>query len=336
MTTRRVGMIGFDGVTALDLVGPSEAFANAYVEDDGGKPRHAYEIVVLGLTRRPFRAADSGLVFRPHATLEHAPELDTLVVPGGRGLREAATNARVAAWVKQRAVRIRRVVSVCTGLYGIAAAGLLDGRRATTHWAHADDAQRRFPRVRLEPDALYVKDGKFYSSAGITAGIDLALALIEEDLGPRAALAVARELVVYLKRPGGQEQFSEPLRFQTQSADRFADVAAWMSGHLRQDLSVEALAARACLCPRQFTRRFRKAFRTTPADFVERVRLDEARRRLCAPQETIQEIADSVGFHSSDAFRRAFERRFGVAPNAYRKRFLMRSRDDRLTGREVP
>ncbi|HXZ28521.1 MAG TPA: helix-turn-helix domain-containing protein [Terriglobales bacterium] len=323
MTMRRVGMIGFEGLTALDLVGPSEAFANAYVEDAGGKPQRAYEIVVLGLTRQCFTAADSGLVFRPHTTLERAPELDTLVVPGGPGLREPATQAQVAGWLKQRAGRIRRVASVCTGLYGVAAAGLLDGRRATTHWAHAADAQRRFPRVRLEPDALYIKDGKFYSSAGITAGIDLALTLIEEDLGPRAALAVARELVVYLKRPGGQEQFSEPLRFQTQSADRFADLAAWVAGHLRQDLSVEALAARACLCPRHFTRRFKKALGTTPADFVERLRLDEARRRLSAHGETIEEVADSVGFHSGDAFRRAFERRFGVTPSGYRERFVL-------------
>lgn len=324
MTARRVGMIGFDGLTALDLVGPSEAFANAYVEDASGAPQHAYEVVVLGLTRQPFVAADTGLVFRPHTTLERAPELDTLVIPGGPGLREASTQARVAAWVKQRAGKVRRVVSVCTGLYGVAAAGLLDGRRATTHWAHAEDAQRRFPRVRLEANALYIKDGKFYSSAGITAGIDLALTLIEEDLGPRAALAVARELVVYLKRPGGQEQFSEPLRFQTQSADRFADLAAWMGGHLRQDLSVEALAARACLCPRHFTRRFKKDFGTTPADFVERLRLDEARRRLSAHGDTIEEVADSVGFHSADAFRRAFERRFGVTPGGYRERFVLR------------
>ena len=323
MTTRRVGMMGFDGLTALDLVGPSEAFANAYVEDGSGAPRHAYEIVVLGLTGKPFVAADSGLVFRPHTTLERAPELDTLLIPGGPGLREPATNARVAAWVKQRAPKIRRVVSVCTGLYGIAASGLLDGRRATTHWAHAEDARRRFPRVRLEPNALYIKDGKFYSSAGITAGIDLALTLIEEDLGPRAALAVARELVVYLKRPGGQEQFSEPLQFQTQSADRFADLSAWMGGHLRQDLSVEALAERACLCPRHFTRRFKQAFGMTPADFVERLRLDEARRRLSARQDTIEVVADSVGFHSADAFRRAFERRFGVTPSGYRERFVM-------------
>jgi transcriptional regulator GlxA family with amidase domain len=316
-------MIGFDGLTALDLVGPSEAFASAYVEDASGTPRHAYEIVVLGLTRRPFVAAESGLVFRPHTTLESAPELDTLVIPGGPGLREPATQARVAKWVKQQAGKIRRVASVCTGLYGMAAAGLLDGRRATTHWAHAQDAQRCFPRVRLEADALYIKDGKFYSSAGITAGIDLSLTLIEEDLGPRAALAVARELVVYLKRPGGQEQFSEPLRFQMQSADRFADLAAWMGGHLRQDLSVEALAARACLCPRHFTRRFRKAFGTTPADFVERLRLDEARRRLSDHKDTIEEVADSVGFHSGDAFRRAFERRFGVTPSGYRERFVV-------------
>jgi transcriptional regulator GlxA family with amidase domain len=319
---RRIGFIGFDGLTALDLVGPSEAFANTYVDGDGAI--RAYEIVVLGLTRRPFAAADSGLIFGPHTTLERAPELDTLIVPGGPGLREPATQAVVAAWLKERAPKIRRVVSVCTGIYGLAAAGLLDGRRATTHWNHAQDVAQRFPRVRLDANALYIKDGRFYTSAGITAGIDLALALIEEDLGPAIALAVARELVVYLKRPGGQEQFSEPLRFQTQSADRFADLAAWIGGHLRYDLTVEALAERACLCPRHFTRRFKKTFGTTPADFVERARLDGARQRLSARQDTIEWVADSVGFHSADAFRRAFERRFGVNPSAYRERFVIR------------
>lgn len=321
---RRIGLIGFDGLTALDLVGPSEAFANACVDGDGGKPQHAYQIVVLGLTRKPFVAADSGLAFLPHTTLERAPELDTLIVPGGPGLREPATQARVAAWLKDHAPKIRRVVSVCTGIYGLAAAGLLDGRRATTHWNHAQDVAQRFPRLRLDANALYVKHGKFYTSAGITAGIDLALALIEEDLGPAIALAVARELVVYLKRPGGQEQFSEPLRFQMRSADRFADLAAWIGGHLRHDLSVEALAERAYLCPRHFTRRFKKAFGTTPADFVERARLDEARQRLSARQDTIESVADSVGFHSADAFRRAFEHRFGVNPSAYRERFVIR------------
>jgi transcriptional regulator GlxA family with amidase domain len=171
------------------------------------------------------------------------------------------------------------------------------------------------------PDALFLKDGRYYTAAGVTSGIDLALALIEEDHGTDVALGVARELVVYLKRPGGQEQYSEPLRFQTKAADRIGEVASWMRGHLREDLSVEALAARACLCPRQFNRRFRAAFRQSPGAFVAELRLGEAQRRLTLPGTSIEEVAASVGFRSGDAFRRAFERRYGISPSTYRRRF---------------
>ena len=318
MDPKVIGFLGYDGVTALDIVGPMEAFA-AVAEGDG----RGYEVLILGLTDRPF-TSESGLDLRPHRTVRDAPPLDTLIIPGGSGLRRPETNAGVAAWVAGQAGRIRRIASVCTGIYGLAPTGLLDGRRVTTHWRFARDLGRRFPRLRIDPDALYLKDGPFYTSAGITAGIDLALALIEEDHGPRMALAVARELVVYLKRPGGQEQFSEPLRFQLDSTDRFADLVAWMAGHLRHDLSVEALAERACLCPRHFSRRFKSAFGSTPAAFVEDLRLNEARRRLAAADQTIGGVAASVGFKSADSFRRAFERRFGVAPGAYRSRFALR------------
>lgn len=320
----KIGLIGYDGVQALDLVGPSDAFASARVKDEDDTSRCPYEILVLGLTAKPFRA-ESGLIFQPTCTLSEAPPLDTVIVPGGRGVRtEPAIAHAIAAWITLQAAKLRRIAAVCTGLFGVAPTGLLDSRRVTTHWQFAADAARRFPRLHVQPNALYINSGKFYTSAGITAGIDLALALIEEDLGPAAALSVARELVVYFKRPGGQEQFSEPLRFQTQSADRFADLTAWITAHLRQDLSVEMLAERAHLCPRHFRRRFKRALGVTPADFVERMRLDEVRKRLCDRNDTIEAIADSVGFHSADAFRRAFERRFGVAPRAYRERFVLR------------
>jgi transcriptional regulator GlxA family with amidase domain len=313
---RRVGFVGFDGVNALDLVGPLEVFASALGEDGVG----AYETVVIGATDRAF-VADSGVTFKPSETFATAPPLDTLVVPGGSGLRRPATNERVAAWVRSRAGRTRRVASVCTGVYGLAATGLLDGRRVATHWRFADPLQRAFPRLRVDADALFVKDGRFYTSAGITAGLDLALALVEEDWGPARALAVARELVMYVKRPGGQEQYSEPLRFQTESGDRLADVAAWMGGHLAHDLSVPALARRAHLCPRHFARVFKQEFSRTPAAFALDLRLAEARRRLAARAVAVGAVAASVGFRSDDAFRRAFLRRFGVTPGAYRARF---------------
>ncbi|HSB74611.1 MAG TPA: GlxA family transcriptional regulator, partial [Terriglobales bacterium] len=320
---KTIGVIGYDGVQALDIAGPVDAFsiAASHLAAQGGNGAAAYEVRVLGVSRRAF-TAESGMAIRPHGSLKDAPPLDTVIVPGGRGLRlQAATRARVAAWLQEHASRIRRVVSVCTGIYALAPTGLLDGRRVTTHWRFAADIARKFPRLRVEPNALFVQDGAFYTSAGITAGIDLALALIEEDHGREVALGVARDLVVYLKRPGGQEQFSEPLQFQTQARDRFSDLAPWINAHLHRNLTVPALAERACLSPRQFTRRFKQAFGVTPGEFVENLRLDEARRRLSASSVAIEGVADSVGFASADSFRRAFERRFGVAPSIYRRSF---------------
>jgi transcriptional regulator GlxA family with amidase domain len=320
MITKRIGVVGFDRVTALDLVGPLEAFAAAATTEGNGNRQCCYEVVVLGLTGRSF-VAESGIAFTPHHTLQSAPAVDTLIIPGGSGLRERQTNDRICSWVKRHAHQIRRIASVCTGIYGLAPTGLLDGRRVTTHWRFADDVTARFPALKLDRNALFIRDGAFYTSAGITAGIDLALALIEEDHGVQIALSVARELVVYLKRPGGQEQYSEPLQFQVQSSDRLADLIPWISSHLRQDLSVEILAARDNLCVRHFSRRFRKVFGLPPAEFVQNVRLDEARQRLSSRNNSVRMIADSVGFTSADSFRRAFERRFGISPTAYRGRF---------------
>jgi len=322
MGIKRIGILGFEGVMALDLVGPFDSFTSAFIED-GTQQTNCYEVIVIGLTHEPFRA-ESGVIFKPHKTIKNAPPLDTLIIAGGKGLRVPSTQQAVADWVRKRAPKMRRIASVCTGTYGLAATGLISGRRVTTHWRHAQHLANSFPELKVEPNALYVKDGKFYTCAGITSGIDLSLALIEEDFGPRVALSVARELVVYFKRPGGQEQFSEPLKFQTQAGDRFADLAAWIQGHLQEDLSGEALAERACLSPRHFCRRFKSVFGSTPAAFVETVRLTEARERLTLPDQTIEGVAASVGFKSADAFRRAFERRLGLKPTSYRKHFSLR------------
>jgi transcriptional regulator GlxA family with amidase domain len=321
-TKRRVGILGYDGVQGLDLIGPADAFtvADEHLQAEGREP--GYEVLVIGLTRRPF-SAESPVLFMPRTTMAEAPELDTLLISGGRGLREPEINLPVTEWIRERALKTRRIASVCTGIYALANTGLLDGKRVTTHWKWARDVAQRFPRVHVDANALYIKTGKFYTAAGVTAGIDLSLALIEEDHGRALALAVARELVMYLKRPGGQEQYSEPLRFQMESADRLADLAPWIAGHLHQDLSVEALAGKACLSPRHFTRRFKNAFGLNPGEFVENMRLDEARRRLSDSGATIEGVADSVGFGSADSFRRAFERRFGIAPSVYRGRFAI-------------
>lgn len=320
MAPLRVGFVGFENVSALDFVGPAEAFAAARRDSGNGKTERCYEVAILGLTRGSF-VAESGVVFQPTATIKTAPALDTLIIPGGCGLRVPAVNRQVAEWIMERTRETRRIASICTGIYGLAATGLLDGRRVTTHWRWVNDVAKRFPKLRIEPNSLFVRDGKFYTSAGVTAGIDLALALIEEDFGSKLALTVAREMVVYLKRSGGQEQYSEPLQFQTQANDRFAELVEWMTNNPTADMSVESLARRASLSPRQFFRRFKEHFGSSPATFVETMRLNEARRRLSRREPSIQNVAESVGFKGADSFRRAFGRRFRVTPGRYRRNF---------------
>jgi transcriptional regulator GlxA family with amidase domain len=320
MNARRVGFLVYPAMQALDLVGPMDAFAAVTLTDAEGRRRDGYEVITIGFGSQTVEA-ESGLLIKPQFTTVTAPKLDTVVIPGGYGMRETKTAAQVAAWISDQACQTRRIAAVCTGVYGLAAAGVLDGRRVTTHWRYAQDLAQRYPALVVDADALFLKDGPFYTSAGITAGIDLTLALIEEDYGLSTALTTARDLVVYLKRSGGQEQYSEPLKFQTQSTDRVTDVAAWIMANLRQHLSVERLAAKAKLGPRQFSRRFQRVFGTTPATFVETLRIDEARRRLTGEHESIERIALSVGFRSDDVFRRTFERRFGISPSIYRSRF---------------
>jgi len=322
MTPKRIGFIGFDGVVAIDLAGPADAFAVANETESDPKPD--YEIVVISSSTKPF-VSQSELVFKPQRTFKSAPPLDTLIVPGGR-LDKPAISRPISAFIRARAGSTRRIASVCSGIYALAATGLLAGRKVTTHWNHAQNVARQFPDLKVNDNAIFIKDGQFYTSGGATAGIDLALALIEEDYGRQVSLTVARQLVVYLKRSGGQEQYSEPLQFQTQSISRLSELATWILSHLNENLSVEVLATKACLCPRHFSRRFKIEFGATPADFVERLRLDEARRRLSSGDNSVENVGTSVGFTSADAFRRAFERRLGVNPSDYRERFTARAK----------
>lgn len=321
--TKRIGFLGYPSITAIDLIGPLDVFATAnhLIEArSASKARPAYELVVIGLSNRAF-AAESGIAFLPQVALANVPTLDTLVVPGGSGLRESGPLRVVSQWLRQHQRAIRRIASVCTGIYALAEAGLLEGRIATTHWRYAEAFAARYPGVELDADAIFIKQGRLYTSAGITAGIDLALALVEEDHGPKLALAVARELVVYLKRAGGQSQYSERLSFQACTAGRLGELCAWMIEHLAEDLSVERLAERCQVSPRQLGRRFKLALGMPPAAYVERLRTEEAGQRLLAGGASIKQIADVVGFRSADVFRRAFERRFGIAPAQFRARF---------------
>jgi transcriptional regulator GlxA family with amidase domain len=322
---RLVGIIVFDQMTAADLIGPAETFSRAKIGmiDSPSSPesvRDCYQTLTIGIDAKAC-VTECGIAITPHWDIESAPPLDTIIVPSGSGIHDLKFIRKITKWLVRRAPATRRIAALGAGIYAVAATGLLDGRQVVTHWRFAKDVALRFPKLRVNSNNLFLKDGPFYTSAGATAGIDLSLSLIEEDYGPRIAITVARELVVYLKRSGGQEQYSEPLQFQTQSVSRLSDVATWIVSHLSQDLSVEALAAKACLCPRHFCRRFKAEFGCTPADFVERLRLDEARRRLSTDDNSIENVGLSVGFKSADAFRRAFQRRLEINPNEYRRRF---------------
>jgi len=321
MSPKQVAIVGFEDMMSLDLTGPLEAFTSARIESPSGRHEPCYKVTIAALGAKSFRS-ESGLRMTASCSLSSLRQVDTLIIPGGRSMRDPAINAKLADWISRSVREIRRVATVCTGAYGLAATGLLNGRRATTHWMFCRDLAARYPKIKVDANALYIRQGKFYTSAGVTAGIDLSLALIEEDFGPQVALAVARELVVYLKRPGGQEQYSEPLKFQAQSSSRFAELAPWMMAHLGRDLSVERLAEQVCLCPRQFSRRFKYEFKSSPAAFVQRLRLDEARKRLSAAESSVEAVARSVGFQDPDSFRRAFVKRFGVAPSTFRGRFV--------------
>jgi transcriptional regulator GlxA family with amidase domain len=319
MSSKTVGLIAFEQMNAADLTGPAEVFSRANISNGYGREFSCYEVLILGITTQPCMT-ESGIVVKPHTDLRSAPLLDTVIVSGGSGVRNATVTKKIAKWLNHRAPTTRRIATLGTGIYALAVTGMLDHRQVATHWRYARDVARRFPNLRVNADCLFVKDGPFYTSAGAMAGIDLSLSLIEEDCGTPVALAIARELVVYLKRSGSQEQYSETLQFQTKSVSRLSELTTWIISHLNENLSVETLAARACLCPRHFSRRFKKEFGTTPAAFVERLRLDEARHRLSIRDNSVEDVAVSVGFKSAAAFRRAFQRRLGIKPNDYRHR----------------
>jgi transcriptional regulator GlxA family with amidase domain len=315
MSPKRIGFLGFDGAAALNLVGPADAFSTAALDDGYGNRISCYEICTIGLSSEPFQA-ESGMIFNAQETLRTAPELDTIVIPGGKGLRRSEINERISDWILTRANRTRRIACICSGIYGLAPTGLLDGRQVTTHGRFARDVAQRFPKLRLQNRPL-IKDGPFYTSAGLTAGIDLSLALIEEDYGRHVALATAQELMTPVGNWSGEKEFLKPLVFDSQPMDRFGDLVAWIMRNLHEDLSVNALARRVCMSPSHFNRAFKSVFGSTPADFVESLRVNEARRRLSTPRQTLYTVAASVGFSSAGEFRRAFERRFGAKSASY-------------------
>ena len=313
-----VAIFGFDGVNALDLTGPLEAFASANSDRPEIDPLVSYQVKLIGVTGKTF-TSESGVLYKTPYTLRNALPVDTVIVPGGEGIHAGEVNGKVTEWLSDYAVNIRRIVSICGGIYAVAKAGLLDRRKVTTHWKFVQDLRRAHPGLEVDPASPFIKDGRFYSCGGGTAAIEMTLALIQEDYGVLRALSIARQLVMRLRPPGDRENSLEPLQFECGPLDRFADLPAWIASHLGDNLSIETLSSRVCLCPRHFSRLFKRLFHTSPASFVEQLRLDEAKRRLRLPRNSVENVARDVGYQSADSFRRAFERRHGVSPLGYKR-----------------
>jgi transcriptional regulator GlxA family with amidase domain len=316
---RRVEVLAFPDVQLLDVAGPLQVFAVA--NDQAAKPHtpSPYWVRVIAPDGAQIRAT-SGLAFATEPLPDPAEPLDTLIVAGGQGVMHAAEDARLVDWLRARASTARRTASVCTGAFLLAAAGLLDRRRAVTHWEYCDLLSRRHPAVTVERDPIFVHDGPVWTSAGVTAGIDLSLALVEEDLGRAIALGVARYLVMFLKRPGGQAQFSAALTLQS-ADDRFAELHDWLAERLAENLSLARLAAQAGMSERTFLRRYRQATGLTPARAIERLRFEAARQLLAETRLPAKRIAARCGFGSEETMRRSFMRLQGVSPQDYRQRF---------------
>jgi transcriptional regulator GlxA family with amidase domain len=314
---RRVEILAFPDVQLLDVAGPLQVFASANSLASEARQPRPYDLAVVA--EQPIVTASAGLGLVVQKLPNPRTALDTFFVAGGFGVDQACENAALVHWVKARAAAARRTASVCSGALLLATAGLLDGRRAVTHWGRCAEFARRFPAVHLDPDPIFIRDGNIWTSAGVTAGIDLALALVEADLGQRFALSVARRLVVFLKRPGGQAQFSATLALQDGDA-RFERLHAWIADNLDQDLSVGALADAAVMSERSFVRHYRRATGTTPARAIERIRV-EAARRVLEQGQPVKRVAARCGFGSEETMRRSFLRLLGATPQAYRERF---------------
>ncbi|WP_291615805.1 GlxA family transcriptional regulator [Bradyrhizobium sp.] len=321
--SRRIVLLLYPGIELLDVVGPLEVFefANRVVNRDCDS-RRTYSIEMW--------AAESGVVLS-HSNVglmashsfgdePNSQAIDTLLVPGCPSPKTGGEK-RCVDWIRKVAPHARRVGGICTGAFLLAEAGFLGGRRATTHWAFCKELARQYPAVEVDPDPIFIRDGRFYTSAGVTAGMDLALAMVQDDLGRKAALAVAQRLVLFLKRPGGQAQFSASLNAQAAGTEKIEEVQNWILDNLDRDLGVGCLADRAGMSRRNFVRVFTKRTGQSPASFVDAARLESARRQLEDSQDRIEVIAMRSGFHTPETMRRVFQRRLGVSPKAYRDRF---------------
>ena len=321
--TLRVAALAFPDVQILDVTGPLEVFSRTsrWLRDHGHRSDDAYQVEILGIKRGPFPASSGIQLVAHRGYREVTGGIDTLLLSGGRGVAHHWKDRSLVRWVRGQSRSVRRLASVCTGAFFLAEAGLLDGHRATTHWGSCSELARRYPGVRVEPDTIYVHEGSIWTSAGVTAGMDLALAMVEEDFGRDVALAVARELVVFLRRPGGQAQFSAQLAVQMAEREPLQELQSYIVDHPHEDLSVPALARRVAMSPRNFARVFTREVGMTPARFVASARIETARRLLEESTEGLEAICAKSGLGTSESMRRTFLRFVGVAPGQYRERF---------------
>lgn len=311
----QIVLLAVEDFQSLDLFGPLDAFHAARELAGAG-----YAVNVAGFENRPI-ATESGTQVLPHDRLDRYARIDTLVVCGGRGARCGDFRAPAIGALRNAATRAKRVASICTGAFLLARTGLADGRRVATHWRYAAELARRHPEVEVDAESIFLRDGKFWSSAGVTAGIDLTLALIGEDHGRSAAASVARQLVVYLSRPGNQAQYSVPLSAQFGLSGRFGELLEWITNNLSKPMPIDSLAERVAVTPRHFARLFHQAFGQPPGRFIENLRLDQARLLLADQEARVEDVGRRVGYNSGVSFRRAFERRFAMTPTQYRARF---------------
>lgn len=329
----RVVLLAHTHMNLLDLSGPLQtlATANLRVAHDGAS---LYETIVASVDGGLIVTGSGLPVMTVALSTLDAMEIDTIIAPGGCKGDEYDASPRLVAWVAQRAPKARRTCSVCTGAFLLAAAGLLDGRRVATHWDWVSRLQTKHPRIQIDSDKIFIRDGSVWTSAGVTAGIDLTLALIEEDFGHRIAIETARQLVMFIKRSGGQSQFSVPLTAQGHHSGRFVELHAWVAGHLNADLSVERLAEQAGMAPRTFARTYVESLGRTPAKMVEAMRLEAVCRALEETHLPLKSIALSSGFGDEQSLRRVFQRQLNVTPTDYRRRFSVHA-DIAIDGRVV-
>jgi transcriptional regulator GlxA family with amidase domain len=317
---RRVVIVGFPGIQPLDAVGPFEVFSGANRAARALGRAGRYDVMLASTGGQPIRS-ESGLALCTDPLPGPEVRIDTLVLPGGGGTRAERYDAAMLSFIRAAAPRARRVATVCTGTFLAAEAGILDGRRVTTHWAAADQLRADYPALTVDPDPIYIKDGKFWTSAGVTAGIDLALALVQEDLGTEVAQSVARWLVMFLHRPGGQTQFASPVWVPRAERSAVRAVQTLIEAAPAGDHRLPNLAAAAGMSLRHFARVFTAEVGETPGRFVERVRMEAARHDLETTSDALDVIAARCGFGTAETLRRTFQRRLNVAPDAYRRRF---------------